>query len=129
MIETSLFTRLSGFGGLSALVATRIYPMLLPQEPQYPAVTYAFVSGVPVAAMGADTGVTRKRLRVTAWSKTYAEMTSVADQVRLCLERWRGTVGGVVIQDTYVDNDSLDLFDDISRVYYRPLDFILVHQE
>lgn len=129
MIEDALFTRMSGFAGLSALIATRVYPVLLPQNPTYPAATYAFISGVPASAMGADVGFTRKRARVTVWSKTYLEMTGVADQVRLCLERWRGTVNGVVIQDTYVENASLDLYDDVSRVYYRPLDFMIVHQE
>lgn len=129
MIEDALYSRLSGFGAISSLVAARIYPVMLPQNPTYPAVVYSFVSGAPVSAMGADVGFTRKRTRVAAWSKTYLEMTQLADAIRQCLERWRGTVNGVVIQDTYVDNASLDLYDDISRVYYRPLDFMIVHQE
>ena len=40
-IEELIFTRLSGFGGLTALVGTRIFPNRMPQDVIFPAVSCA----------------------------------------------------------------------------------------
>lgn len=137
-IEASLFTRLSTHAGLSALVSTRVYPFHLPQNPTYPAVSFTKVSSERISAMGSDTGVVRKRFQVSAWGQKNGAKSGVenvydvAVQIRAALQRWSGTVGGVVIQDTFIVNE-LDLFEPgpsaEHHVYHVPVDVEIIHEE
>jgi hypothetical protein len=54
---------------------------------------------------------------------TYA----VAEQVDLATRRWRGTVGGVVIQDTLLE-DRQEFWDENGLVYHIPIDAVVIYQ-
>ena len=127
-VEEALHSRMKGFAGLTALVGTRIYPLKLPQDPTYPAVTFAKVSGPRERAMGADPGVVRSRHQVDSWSEDYDEAKSVSEQVRLALQRFNGTEASVVIHDIYLDNE-LDLFEPATDTYRTMLDFEVIYGE
>ena len=106
-IEDAIYTRLSGFSGLTALTSTRIYPGELPPnvniDEDFPdSVVYFPVSGERISAMGSDTGLVRERFQFDGWSRTYDGANAIREQLRLALQRWRGTVATVVIQDTFI---------------------------
>jgi len=84
---------------------SRVYPLLLPQEPAYPAVTYQQISATRIHAMGQDSSIARVRMQVNAWGRTYAEARALAGQIEERLNRFRGTEGGVTIMDVLLDND------------------------
>lgn len=128
MIEEALKTRLGSHAGLVALIAQRAYPVLLPQSPVYPALTYSRVSAQRDSVMGADSGLTRARFNVTSWDTTYAGVKAVSEQVRAALQRYRATVGGIEIQDIFILNDT-DLFDDATRIHYVASDFEVIFRE
>lgn len=123
-IEDAIYSRASGYAGLSALVVTRIYPDKLPQKPTYPAVTYQRVSSQRPAAMNADVGVMRERFQFDVWATTRASQDAVAAQVLACFARWRGTVSDIVVQDSYFEN-RIDLGEDpnIPGLRHTALDF------
>ena len=127
-IEESIYTQLSGHGGLSALVGTRIRPVTLGQDEKLPAVTFFEVSASRFSASGSDVGVVRKRFQISAWGASAPSARDVATQIRLALQRWNGTVGGIVIQDTYIENE-LDIYDPATEVYHRPVDVEIFHEE
>ena len=108
MIETAIYQRLAAFAGLTALVggasAPRITPHLLTQDTAYPAVTYFVVSAPRETAMGSDPGIVHARMQVECWALKYLDAVNVAEQVRLALQRYRGTVAGTVILDTFIDD-------------------------
>lgn len=107
MIEEAIYTRLSGFSGLVALISTRVYDVeSVPQNPTRPFVTYQRVSGRRVQAMGVFTGlVSPGRYQVVAHAATYRSAKAVRTQLLAALDRWRGTDGTVTVQDTFVEND------------------------
>lgn len=106
MIHEALYTRLTSVAGLTALVGTRIYPRQLPQNPAYPCLMYARVSAERESAMGADTKLVAGRWQVSSWGKTYTDARDTAEQVRLALERYRGTSSGTVIQDIFIESEN-----------------------
>ena len=59
---------------------SRVYPLLLPQSPTFPAVTYQQISALPMHAMGKDGSVVRVRVQVNSWGKTYAEARTLAGE-------------------------------------------------
>lgn len=115
MIEEAVYTRLSGYAGLSALVSTRIYPAgEVPQGAVKPYVTYQLISSPRNSVMSRDT-VTRPRFQITAWADDYLDAKNVKEQVRLALQRFSGTVSGMVIQAVFIISE-YDTFDEESRV-------------
>lgn len=111
MIEEALVTRAAATAGLTALIGAgasmRFYPQQLPQKPTYPAVTYTQVSAPREQAMGSDPGIVQARVQLSAWGSSAQSARDVAEQLRAAFERWRGTVGGVVVLDT-LDWSTLD---------------------
>ena len=125
MIEATLYTRLSTFAGLTALVSTRIYPLICPQGVTYPAVTYQRISTMPrEVAMGSDPGIARARIQVSAWGVTYSSVKAIADQIRLALERYNttGIFGTFIIAEN-------DLYDEEALKYGVAVDAEVMFSE
>lgn len=128
LLEQALVHALGDHGGLTALVGTGIYPLMVPQGAALPAVTYRRVSGERVHAMVDDPGLAYPRIQVDAWGATYASAKAVADQVIDCLQRWSGTVETVIVQDTYFSGD-MDIYDPETERWQVSMDFIVWHLE
>ncbi len=125
-IDDALYTRLSGYSALTALVSTRIYPILLPQDCDLPAVAYQKISEISEHAMGIDSTVLQKRFQVSAFAEKYSMAKDVAAQIRAALSRYRATVGGVIIQDILFEGEIV-LHEPDTDIYHIPLDFIVYH--
>ena len=102
-IREAIYSRLSGFAGLTALVGTRIYPSRAPQNAVQPFLTYWCTSSIRASAFGADTGDVDGRWQIDAWGVNQTSVQAVAEQVRLALQRWRNAADPVV-QDTLIEN-------------------------
>lgn len=127
MIEETLYTRLSGFAGLTALVGVRVYPNRMPQDVTLPAVSYRRVASGRERAMGANPGIVRARFQVDAWAATYAAARNVREQIRLALERWNTTTG-TTVDDVFVESD-IDLYEDDTKIHHLSMDFEVIYRE
>ncbi len=136
-IEEAVYSRLSTFAGLTALVGAppndRIYRVRLPQDVTLPAVRFAKVAVERIGAMGADPGLARARYQFSCWANDPDQARDVAEQIRAALQRWRGTEAGVVIQDSFFETE-VDLFepdvgDPTRGIFHRAIDFEIVHEE
>lgn len=112
----------------AGLAGSRMYPLEAPQDPQYPLAIYRRISGVPVHAMGADPGLIRERWQVDIMGVTYLETTGLADATAQALSRYRGTVGGIQIQDIFHAN-SIDRNEGGERIRVVILDFTVWAEE
>lgn len=128
MIEDALYSHLSGHAGLTALVSARIYPMVLPQNPSYPAVTYKKISGPRETSKAGPSGTVRARMQIDCWAESYAAAKQVAKQVRLAMATFSGLIADVTINKTTQQND-LDVYEPEDSVYHDSLDFIVRHKE
>jgi hypothetical protein len=124
VIEETIYTRLSTFAGLTALVSTRIYPVIMPKGAIKPAVTYQLISSPREKAMGSDPGMVTARYQFTAWAEKNLAACNVIKQVRLALERYR-TTG---IEDCFIETE-YDVFDEAAILHGRGLDVIVHHTE
>ncbi len=127
-LETALYSRLTGYSGLSTLVSARVYPLILPQSPTYPAVTYQRIDGPRESALSAEMGLAHPRIQVDSWGKTYASAKAVATQVRGALQRHSDSGSDPVWLDTLLDNDE-DSYESDIRVYRVRADYIIWHRE
>lgn len=130
MIEPALFTRLSTFAGLTALVSTRVYPGVAPQNAALPFVTYRRVSAVRPWGMGSDAGIVMARVQLDTFALSYAAARSVAEQVRGALQRWRDEAAAVPVLDCTIEGET-DLYepDATPPLFHAVTDVMLTYRE
>lgn len=107
MIDDALRTRLLAVAGVAALVVTsgnqdphknRVYPVILPQGPVFPAITYQLVGERRLSSFTGPIGLPGSLYRVDCWGATYTEASALADQVRLALDGWQDLAGAKRVQ-------------------------------
>ncbi len=129
-IEEALYSYLSTYAGLAALVGTRIYPLVLPQNPTLPAITYQKVSRAGERAMSSPSPrVTRSRFQFSCWGTTYGSVKDVAAQLKAALQDYQGLMGGtggVTVLDADVANEQ-DIYEPEAFVYHLPVDVMIYH--
>lgn len=129
--EQAIVARLEAVSGVTDLASTRIYPVKLPQSATLEAITYQRVSTRRGHLMGTDDGIAYTRVQVTSWAETYSEAKALAEAVRVALQRFSGTVGGLEVLDVMAEAE-LDLYGDDesdSGVHAVAQDFTVIHRE
>lgn len=126
-INNAIYSRLSGFAGLSAMVASRIYPVNAPQDALMPYVVYQRVSSVKIGLLASDTDIAEPRYQIDVYAGSYSSCRDTADQVVLAMQRWQGTEAGTVVMDTTIENDS-DTYDNDLLTYNSTIDVIISHR-
>ena len=126
-LDESLYARLSTYAGLIALTSTRIYPLMLPQTPTLPAITYYRVNAPTEHVMGETTSdIERATYRIQCWGATLTSARAVAAQVIAALDGFKGLLGGATGVRCWVTQvNQVDLGDDLTGWKRRILDFEL----
>lgn len=127
-IEAVLFTRLSTFAGLTALVGTRIYPSVAPQNVTAPFVTYRRISAVRRSGFGQDIGIVSARFQLDAIALTYSSMRAVVEQIVLALQRWRSDLTNPAVIETFIENE-YEIYEDEPDLYHGAVDVIVHYRE
>ncbi len=126
-IESVLYDRLTGYAGLSALISTRLYPNVAPQNVTVPFVTFRRVSAVRDSAFGADAGSVTARFQFDMYATTYSGVRAIAEQLRGALQRWT-TTSGITVEDTFIVNE-LETFDAEPALLHRAVTDIQIHYQ
>ncbi len=125
-IETGLKAHLVADGAVNADVAGRIYPLKLPQEPTYPAITYEVVGDTRHRDLSGPGDRERPHFRVHCWAATYAAALDLAADVRTALDGFKGTMDTTEVSSVKFDGWN-DQFEDVPEVYRRICDFVIAH--
>lgn len=129
--------RLANFAGVTAIVGAspndRIYPVVLPQDPVLPAIAYRQIAGRRLRGTNDDPGVAEVTVQVTAFARTCDEAKSLAEQIRIALERYgtavTGTsINGVTVYDIVMGSDADDYVPEIP-CFAVATDFTVTHLE
>lgn len=83
--ETEVYSALSGHTGLTALVAARIYPDVLPEETTYPAVVFSRESTSQIRSISGHYFGADVSMQVGCWGKTRTEADSVGAQAEVAM--------------------------------------------
>lgn len=124
-IEEAVYSRMTGFAELSALIGTRLYPVLIPQEVAEPAVAYQVITGLPTRSHTGYSNHQATRIQFTCQAGSYSQAKAVSKAVRHCWESFRGTVSGILIGGAFVENE----FDTGPEAAVRRLDVRIRHDE
>jgi hypothetical protein len=129
MLESGIQQLVVANAAVAALIGTRFYPVLVPEDAIYPCASYQVISDVPDYRM-ADAGIEVKRLQVDTWSggtssATYSAARAVQAAIRAVLELYRGTLpSGTVVAGIFVAN-SQDEFEQDARSFRTTTDYMV----
>lgn len=122
--------RLLAYGGLSALVSTRVYCDIIPSPATYPAVVYRVISETSDSGSTTNPTTNSALIQVESLAKTRMGTRAIALQVMLALNRWRqATSAGVSVDDCFFVTGIDMPIGNVSDVYMTQSDFRLHYRE
>ena len=106
----AIYTILTEDAGVSAVVGNKVYPQIAAQGAAFPFVVYVLQDNSPSDTKSGVSTLDEIRYDIVAAAETYASLSSLTERIRLALDRYTGTVSGVVVDsiqfiDLDVDND------------------------
>ena len=122
MIESSLWSFLDDE------LECKVYPLHLPQSPDYPAVTYQQVSRERHFSHKGFSYLTTARYQINSWSKSYSEAKGIARDVIEAARGYSGDMEGITIGLITVDTET-DSYHEDSGVYQVVVDLIIHYEE
>lgn len=129
MIDQYLYTYLAAQAGVIAIVSTRIYPLILPSDPTYPAITYRDDEHEPVDSFTGSDELTRSEYFVDAWATTPEGATALEAAIAAALKNITGSFGGISIQRSTISTRQGMVYEDAVEAYRKPVLFTIWHQE
>lgn len=122
MIEQGLYTLISTDPTISGMIATRVYPILLPEKPVLPAMTYGVVGGAGDPTFETS-GLIKLRMQFDCWGTNYSD----AAQLRKALVKLLNGYGGVLSDGTNLQLaefiQPVDFYEQDARQYRCAVEF------
>jgi hypothetical protein len=115
-IQSDLFAALGQYAGLSALVGTRIYPDVAPEDVVRPYVVWQEVATVPVNGIDGHHSLNNYRIQIVSLDTTALRARAVAVQVRAAM------AAAIAFKSIEVDFGTAD-FEVGSKVFGMRSDF------
>ena len=106
----AIYSILTSTSAVSAIVGTRVYPQIAAQEAAFPFVVYVLQNVDPSDTKSGVSTLDEVRYDIVVASENYAQASDLTGKIRTALDRYTGTVAGVVIDsiqfiDLDVNND------------------------
>lgn len=105
-----------------------LYPFLLPQKCDLPAVVYFPVSVERLHSLIADTGFVKQRLQFNCFAKTYKKAVETARIIQTALQNYSGDMSGLNIGGVLMLDESTNYESD-TKVYSVSLEFEFQFEE
>lgn len=126
-LAAGLFSALTADAGIAALIGTRVYPVMLPENPTLPALIYKFVGGRSTPTL-TTSGMQRSRLEIDCYGATYDDASALRSAVIAALNGLQGQLAdGTYLQNADLLNPGLDFFEDEPRQYRCMVEFYLFY--
>ena len=126
MLGKAIFEHLSSKPAIKSLVQARIFPVLVPQNVQFPCITYQLISDPRLQTLE-GVSVPNPYVQIDCWAKTYNDAHALAAAVETALECYRGLMGGLVQVHSCLLRSKADIFEPEVNDFRVSLDFSIWH--
>lgn len=124
-IETELYGYLTTApAATQAVIGTRLYPVVLPQSPTYPAATYQVIAESTPMAHDGPGDLRSDTIQVDCFAVTYAAARALARAVESDLNGYRGAMGAERVDGIFWKN-MIDHYDDQAEVWRVVVEFLV----
>ena len=104
--EAVIRNRLVTTAAVTALVSTRVYPVIAPATAALPFITWRRLAVTRQQSLAGPIGAPTVNLSVDIFAETYESARDIADQCRVSLDGWGGTFDNTVVSNVSLDNES-----------------------
>ncbi len=128
MLEAGIQQLVVADAGVQAIIGTRFYPVLVPENPTYPCATYQTISNAPSYLLEGQPTLSSMRIQVDTWSggtkdATYLAAKQAQEAISEVLDLFKGTLpDGTRVAGIFVVG-SRDLYEQDARVYRTTTDY------
>lgn len=91
---------------LVSLINTRVFPGFIPQDTQFPALTYAFDSQFPTKSKDGNAGLDVLDMSLVIYHEDYSAAQAVAERCRALLDYYGGVSQGVEVDKVTFENQT-----------------------
>lgn len=118
---------------IAALVATRVYPLKLPQGvPAGAAIVYTRISGGGDYTMVGPSGLAGPRIQIDAWASSADAAANLSNLIKNRIDGYRGVMGSganaITVHGVFVA-DLREDYDDSAELYRSGRDYFIHHLE
>jgi hypothetical protein len=122
MLENKIYKHLSTVSGVSTYIGTRIYPMILPQNPTTPAITYQRIDTRRFYALNGDNGTGEiPRIQMDIWSTSYEQGRNIATAIKAAMDSATAFLTS--------DYNQTDLYEPDVQLYRIQCDYVIANNE
>ena len=115
LLETKIYSALAANATVAAKVGARIYPLIMPQNPTFPALTYQRISSNPINDLGGFSGLENPHIVINAWGTRYDTVKELAEDVHVTMDA-ATAFNALMVSD-------IDGFDPDTNLYMVSQDF------
>ena len=127
-LELAVFDILTNDGTVAALVSTRVYPNVAPQDAALPLLVYQRLSANREYAHDGEAGYARARIQVTCMDDDFSGVKALVAAVRGALSGYRATVVGQKVFSSFLVNE-FDTFTRVNGLHTVRCDFMMAYAE
>lgn len=131
--EAVLRLALVGSASVSAIVGSRIFPILAPQTASLPFIIWRRSGITREHTLAGPMGIPTVSVEMQLYSTTYEQARELADCVRLTLDGYGATVNNTEVKHVYLDQESDDFAQlaggDLPPVYQVTQTYNILWQE
>lgn len=125
MIGKVIYDLLSSDGTVSGLVSTRIYPDTVPQNAEFPFVSYAVISTQPTDTKEGASKLDVVSVQVDIYSRSYSTTQTIAAAARSALDRYSGTNNSVKVDKIIFADQGSGAYEPEVGVYWITQDYTI----
>jgi len=104
-IEEGIVDILTGASNVTNLVATRVYPIIAPQDASLPYLTFQCISANRDHTFDGPSGFCMSRYQINCWATTYNVAKDCLEAVRKTMDGYSGTVANRNVQCIHSENE------------------------
>lgn len=128
-ISSGIYAYLSAQSAITALTGTRIYPIILPQDPTYPAITYSIDNIRDTFTLtNGQTNFVGADIQIDAWATTQKGAEDLAALINTAMRNLKGSMAGVSVHAIYRDSQ-IDIYESEINAYRRSISYVCWHTE
>lgn len=127
-IDAVVRTILLAETGVTDIVSTRIYPIIMPHDPTFPLLVYRQISGNEILRSAPKDGVEMStRFQFDIWGRTYADTQPLRQEIVDLFTGYQGVVSGKRILSSGVDL-TFSLYEDDTMLYRHSITVAIQHE-
>ena len=130
--EEILYELITSDAQINTQIAGRMYPGILPQGNDVPAIIYNRISTDRLKIMQGPAAYSDARIQLDIYSESYKTTKILANRVRHLLDYYDGRVGGTELKAVFIEGEGHSVEEDAEteqRLYRATLDLSVIHDE